>query len=99
MLVLAQIPIGEELHLGQQALAVVGREDIGAAGLLDTDQRAEGVGVEFRRRFGVEGCQVGGVAQVGQQQEALFLVPVEDLRDLCAGFPEQGSNLDSYNFV
>ena len=70
----ADVPVGKEVKFaGQQGTVVIG-QDAGAAGALDVDQRGVGVAIEFGRCLGVEYVEIGGVAEIGEQQEALLEV-------------------------
>ena len=93
-LVAAHEPHREELQLAHQQLAVVLGQHAGAAGELDGDQRAEGFGVQIVGVVLGERLQVGGAAQVGQEQETFFEILLVDVRHMHAGGPEKLGHLD-----
>ena len=86
---LREVPVGEQVEFALQQRAVVGRQFVRLAGELDLDQRIDGGAVE---RVGVgvgQVGEVGGRAEVGEQQEAAFEVGGEHLGHVHAGVVEQ----------
>jgi hypothetical protein len=66
---------------------------------LELDQRVERVGIHRRGVGGVEPRQVGGGAEVGQQQEAVGHVARDDGRHVDAGALEQAGDVDEGRHV
>ena len=88
---LGDVPLREQAHLAQQQGFVIGRQFVFARGELDFDQRVGGRTVKFFRSIGVppvQGLQVGGVAEVGQQQKTLRQILRINMRHMRSGILE-----------
>src|SRR5450759_2174470 len=89
---LGDVPLREQEHLAQQQGFVIGRQFVFARGELDFDQRVRGRTVKFFRSISVtsaQSLQISGVAEVGQQQKALFEVMRINMRHMRSGLLEQ----------
>ena len=81
-LVLDQIPLGEQFHLAAQQGFVVRRQHPRLGGQLPGQQRVHRLHVQAQiglRVVAVDDLHHGLPAQVGQQHEALWLVPSQYL--------------------
>jgi len=86
---LPKVPLGEDIQFAQHESAVEFRQHAGLARLLDPDQGRQRFGVQGGGRIVVQRLQVGGGAEVGQQQEALRDVFGGDFRHRDAGSLQQ----------
>jgi hypothetical protein len=93
--VLADIPLGEQVHFAQQEGAVVLGQHARLAGQLELDQRVHRLGIhEGERCRPSSTLQVGGGAQVGQQQEAVRHIGARRCRHRDAGIQQQALHVD-----
>ncbi len=92
--VLADIPFRKKIQLAPQQRLVVGRQLARARRELPAAQRVGSVGEELRRVLRVERLQVGGGAEIGEQQEARCEVLRQDLGRVHAGRAQQGGDVD-----
>ena len=86
--VFGNVPLREQAHLAHQQGFAVGRQFVVARGELDIDQRIGGIAVQGPRHAGLSTSQclkIGGVAEVGQQQETLLQVLRIQVRDMRSG--------------
>ena len=97
--VAAQVPLGKDAQFAFHEGAVVLGQHVRFAGELELDQRFQCVGVHGRGVVVVEHLQVRGVAEVGHQHEAAFVVGGDDARHGNAGMDEHFVNLDKAEHV
>ena len=95
----ADVPVGKECELAREQRLVVGRQHLGARGVLPADQRIGRVGIERRRRRGIECFEVGARAEIGEEQEALVLIAGEHLRRMEPGAAQQCGDADERTAV
>jgi hypothetical protein len=88
-----QVPVREQAQFPQQQFPVVVRQFAGPAGELDPDQGGVGIPVEPVGAGLVQGHEIGGVAEIRQQQETFFQVFRVDFRRVGAGRPEQAGDM------
>ncbi|EXI76763.1 MAG: hypothetical protein AW07_00162 [Candidatus Accumulibacter sp. SK-11] len=89
-----QVPFGEQGEFASKQDMVVLGQLPGLAGELDADQRTVGIAVESWGCLAVrQSLQVGGAAEIGEEQEALVEVLRQHLGDVCSGAPEERRNL------
>ena len=88
------IPVRKQVEFSLQQRAVVHGQNAGAAGALECDERGVGVTVERGRRLCVEYIQVGGAAEVGEQQKSLFKVGGEHFGNMDARLMKQRRDAD-----
>ena len=97
--VLADKPFGEQIHFAQDEGAVEFGQHVGGAGQLDFHQGFQRFGVQHAGVVVVQGVQIRGRAQVGQQQEALLQVLRDDVGHGHAGAFQQAGHLDKGGYV
>eukprot|EP01022_Parablepharisma_sp_SALTPOND_P033110 TRINITY_DN881_c1_g1_i15.p1 TRINITY_DN881_c1_g1~~TRINITY_DN881_c1_g1_i15.p1 ORF type:complete len:1351 (-),score=485.80 TRINITY_DN881_c1_g1_i15:36729-40781(-) len=91
--VLADIPLAEQFQLAQQQGTVIFGQGLGLALRLQKYQGVDRIHVQCVRAIGAQLREVGGRAQVREQQEAAFGILGQDIGDGHAGLGEQAGHL------
>jgi hypothetical protein len=97
--VAADEPFREQVHLAQHEGAVELGQHAGLAGQLELDQGVDRVRIHEVGVVGVQALQVGGGAEVGQQQEAGFDLRGRRCRHGHAGVEQQAVDVDEGRHV
>jgi len=86
--VFGDVPLREQAHLAQQQGFVIGRQFVFARRELYPDQRVGGCAIQVARIGCCQCLQVGGVAEIGQQQETLRQILCIHMRYVRSGILE-----------
>ena len=76
----AHIPLGKKIDLALKQCSIVGRQHAGPAGALPLDQRIHRIAEQRVGIVRVKTVQIGGGAQIAQQQETTVDFLCDDLR-------------------
>ena len=90
---LVDVPLREEFEFAAQQGGIVGRQFVCARGELDFNQRIGRRAVQMGSIFTSQGLQIGGVAEIRQQQKSLRQILGIDMGDMRACRLEQARDV------